>query len=109
MADRVFFPDYTAEVFPTVLKISFDESLEILLMRGIDICIKSVIALILLVPDLPVKACGVKKASSFGAILTTGPYLRSAFSIAQGYLPEILEYVSPPFWERVLGPRTYQW
>ena len=34
------------------------------------------------------------KASSLGAILTTGPYLRRASSTAQGYLPESLWLLS---------------
>jgi hypothetical protein len=38
MAARVFFPDYTAEIFTAVLEICLDERFEVLVMRGVNVC-----------------------------------------------------------------------
>lgn len=58
---------------------------------------------------LPRNACGVKKTSSLGAMRRTSPYLRRAFSIAHGYLPENLESASESEnGGKILDAVTYQ-
>lgn len=42
---------------------------------------------------IPAAAWGVIKANSFGAMRTTSPYSRSAFSITNGYLPVNLQSI----------------
>lgn len=89
VSDWVLFPDDPSQIFTPVLKVRLSEELHILLMGKINVYEASLTS-----PadhaatcHSPVKAWGVKKTSSFGAIRATLPYLRKASLIAHGCLP----------------------